>query len=76
MPRPITWTADLLERRRDLHSRIDRLALANPAAAARTRLELYSAIHRFDQHPADVATLDDDLTLLALELDALTPRAA
>ena len=74
--RTALWTRDLIQRRRALHSRIDGIARANPAEAARTRLALYSAIHDFDQGTTDAASLADEFDLLDVDLDTLTTAAA
>ncbi|MBF4573921.1 hypothetical protein ITJ64_15505 [Herbiconiux sp. VKM Ac-1786] len=66
------WTAELIDHRRRLHSRIDTIAGPSPAAAARLRLELYTLTHQ-----ADTGALDADLLALGLaELDDALTRAA
>jgi hypothetical protein len=45
------------------------IARANPAAAARLRLALYSAVHRYETGADDAPALDSELTAIARDLD-------
>ncbi|GAA2224407.1 hypothetical protein N1031_00310 [Herbiconiux moechotypicola] len=70
------WPRDLLEKRRALHSRVDSIAHGQPAAAARLRLALYTAAHRFDTRASDLAGLAAELDSIAHDLDARLAPAA
>jgi hypothetical protein len=72
----IVWTAELIRRRRGLHTSIDGLADTAPAAAARLRLALYTTTHDADRGDLDEPLLDLALAVIEDDVAAVVARAA
>lgn len=68
------WSQDLLERRRGLHARIDSIALTDPDAAARFRLDLYTLKNDYNEGGIDMTELENALRDLAAEVHMFAPH--